>query len=125
VARRDGSTSTGRSGTAATSRNEVDLVGRLAAPAQERVLPSGDTLLSWRLVVDRPPGRRPPPEGVRTPSVDTIDCVAWSAKAQRSALRLDPGDVVAVTGALRRRFWRTATGAASRTEVEVEVVRRV
>lgn len=107
------------------ARNEVELVGRLAAPAQERVLPSGDTLVSWRLIVDRPPGQRPLPEGARATTVDTIDCVAWSAKPQRSAQRLEPGDVVAVSGALRRRFWRTGAGAASRCEVEVAVVRRL
>lgn len=117
-------TSTGEP-VAATGRNEVELVGRLAAAAEERVLPSGDTLLSWRLIVDRPPDQRPVPDGVRTSTVDTIDCVAWSAKPQRSARRLAPGDVVAVSGALRRRFWRTGAGAASRCEVEVAAVRRV
>lgn len=107
------------------SRNEVELVGRVAAPAQERVLPSGDTLLTWRLIIGRPVGHRPAPEGVRTSSVDTLDCVAWSPKPQRVARRLETGDVVSVSGALRRRFWRTGTGAASRCEVEVAVVRRV
>ena len=54
-----------------------------------------------------------------TVSVDTVDCVAWSATVQRSVSGCAAGDVVRVRGALRRRFWRTGGGAASRCEVEV------
>ena len=108
------------------AHNQVLLVGRVAAPPEERTLPSGDVLLSWRLVVDRPaqrPGARS--QGRRAPTVDTLDCTAWSARARRSARSLDTGDVVQVEGALRRRFWRSAGGAASRCEVEVDTVRRL
>lgn len=105
-------------------RNEVLLVGRVAAAPQERELPSGDLLVSWRVVVGRPPAPRPP-EGVRATTVDTLDCVAWTAAARRAASALAPDDVVEVSGALRRRFWRTGAGAASRCEVEVTSLRRV
>ncbi len=44
---------------------------------------------------------------------------------RRTARGLADGDVVAVEGALRRRFWRAGPVANSRTEVEVEVVRRL
>lgn len=106
-------------------RNEVVLVGRVPAPAEERSMPSGDVLVTWRVVVDRPPSRRPVPEGVRVPVVDTFDCVAWTAATRRAAQALSVGDVVELTGALRRRFWRTGAGAASRCEVEVTRVRRL
>lgn len=106
-------------------RNEVLLVGRVSAPAEQRELPSGDQLVLWRVVVDRPPPRRPLPTGVRTATVDALDCVAWSAAARRTARSLQRGDVVEVTGALRRRFYRTGAGATSRTEVEVDAVRRL
>jgi len=56
--------------------------------------PSGDTLLTWRLIGHRPAGQRLPPEGVRASTVDTLDCVAWSAEPQRAARRLETGDVV-------------------------------
>jgi single-strand DNA-binding protein len=105
-------------------RNEVLLVGRVPAAPEERELPSGDVLVTWRVVVGRPPGRRPP-EGVRATTVDTLDCVAWTASARRAASALVPDDVVEVSGALRRRFWRAGAGAASRCEVEVSTVRRV
>ncbi len=105
-------------------RNEVLLVGRVPAAPEQRELPSGDVLVTWRLVVSRPPGR-PVPEGVRAPTVDTLDCVAWTAATRRAASALAPDDVVEVHGALRRRFWRAGAGAASRCEVEVSAVRRV
>jgi single-strand DNA-binding protein len=107
------------------ARNEVALVGRVAAPAEERTLPSGDVLLLWRLVVDRPPPRRPVPDGVRVPVVDTLDCVAWTGPLRRVARTFEAGDVVSVEGALRRRFWRAGAGAASRCEVEVVAARRL
>ncbi len=111
----------------AEHRNEVLLVGRLAAPATVRTLPSGDQLLQFRVVVAREP--RPGgggPAGSRSPTVDTIDCVSWSGSVRRTASRWTPGDLVAVEGGLRRRFWRTAAaGPASRTEVEVRSARRL
>ena len=107
------------------TRNEVSLVGRVSAPAQERTLPSGDVIATWRLVVDRPAGRRPAAPGTRTVTVDTLDCVAWGAGARRTARGLAPGDVVSVKGALRRRFWRAGAATASRCEVEVETLKRL
>jgi single-strand DNA-binding protein len=105
------------------TRNEVVLVGRVAAEAEERTLPSGSVLVTFRVIVDRPPV----PRAVhpRAPAVDTIDCVAGTAPARRAALGWLPGDVVEVSGALRRRFWRAGSGAASRTEVEVTKARRL
>jgi single-strand DNA-binding protein len=103
-------------------RNEVLLVGRIAAPAEERTLPSGDLLVTWRLVVDRPP---PKASERRMASVDALDCVAWRGDVRRSALSWSVGDTIEVTGALRRRFWRGASGPVSRTEVEVIRGRRV
>ena len=110
---------------APTARNEVLLVGRVSGVPEARELPSGDCLVSFRLVVDRPAGARRPPDGVRATTVDTLDCTAWTPGLRRSARGLAAGDVVEVTGALRRRFWRAAGGAASRTEVEVAQVRRL
>lgn len=105
-------------------RNEVVLVGRVSAAAEERELPSGDVIATWRVIVDRPPAR-PRGAGGRAATVDTLDCVAWTAGLRRTARGLGAGDVVAVEGALRRRFWRAGAGAASRCEVEVTRVRRV
>lgn len=100
---------------AVAHRNEVLIVGRLAAAPERRTLPSGDEITSWRIVVGR--------EGA---GQDTIDCTAWTARTRRSAAAWAPGDVVEVRGALRRRFYRAAgMGAASRYDVEVRGARRL
>jgi single-stranded DNA-binding protein len=102
-------------------RNEVVLVGRMSSPALSRQLPSGDTVTTWRLVVERPPSARRPNQ-----PVDVVDCGAWLSRVRRQVGGWQIGDVIEVHGSLRRRFWRTGTGApTSRTEVEVSAVTRL
>lgn len=105
-------------------RNEVLLVGRLAAPAQERTLPSGDTVVGFRLVVRREGSPASPPRATRA-VVDTIDCTVWHRGLQRAALRWTAGDVIEIEGALRRRFFRSAGGPASRHDIDVVRGRRL
>jgi single-strand DNA-binding protein len=102
------------------ARNEVILHGRVAAAPVERELPSGDSVITVRLIVDR--GAQP--SGRSTQRVDTIDCVAWTARVQRTVRRWQPEDAVEVSGALRRRFYRAADGPRSRFEVEINQARR-
>lgn len=101
-------------------RNEVVLVGRVSAAAEGRDLPSGDHLVTLRVVVDRPPVR-----GSTRRTVDVIDVACWRRRTQRTAERLAPGDGVRVEGALRRRFFAGAGGRASRYEVEAARLTRV
>jgi single-strand DNA-binding protein len=54
-----------------------------------------------------------------------IDVACWSKRTQRTATSLGPDDPVRVEGALRRRFFATATGRASRYEVEAGRLVRV
>lgn len=99
--------------------NAVTLRGRVAAPAETRRLPSGDLLLTFRLVVDRTVA-----PGEQRRRVDTIDCAAWSGRVQRSVGAWAAGDTVTVEGHLRRRFHRAGSGPVSRVEVEVSRARR-
>ncbi|MGR6963879.1 single-stranded DNA-binding protein [Geodermatophilus sp. URMC 61] len=96
---------------AVIDRNVVVLRGRLSAPAEVRTLPSGDTLVSFRLVVRRPEPR------ARGQSTDALPCITYDRALQRRIAAWQAGDVVEVEGALQRRFWRTASGTASVTEV--------
>jgi single-strand DNA-binding protein len=98
-------------------RNEVTVSGRLAAPAVAKELPSGDEIVTWRLVVDRGSV-----DGNR--KVDVVDCTTFGARVQRQALAWTEGDVIEATGSLRRRFWRGAGGLQSRCEVEVDTAAR-
>ncbi|HWB67569.1 MAG TPA: single-stranded DNA-binding protein [Mycobacteriales bacterium] len=102
----------------AAHHNEVRLTGRLSSLADQRTLPSGDEVVSWRIVVDRP-------SGSSRAGIDAIDCVALTARLRQAALRWLPGQVIEVEGALRRRFWRRGVETASRTEVEVTRAKRV
>lgn len=108
-------------------RNEVVLVGRLAAAAAHRVLPSGDEIVGFRIVVSRPATHSAAgaPATTSRALVDTVNCTAWSAASRRTALAAGPQDVLEVTGSLRRRFWRSHGGAASRYDVEVARIRRL
>ncbi len=92
--------------------NEVRLHGRWHG-AVERALPSGDLLVTARVVVARPEG-----------GVDALDCAVWPAGLRRRVLSWPDGTRVEVTGSLRRRFFRTPVGAASRYEVHVQRIRR-
>lgn len=103
--------------TGLSSVNEVRLVGRVSAPAQERRLPSGDVLVTFRVVVHR---LEPGVSGRRR--VDALDCHAWGARLRRQATSWQVGDVVDVRGSLRRRFFRAA-GGQTQSLTEVEVVR--
>jgi single-strand DNA-binding protein len=101
-------------------RNEVLIRGRMAATAKARELPSGDGVVTFRVIIEREPqdagGRR---------RVDTIDCSAWAPPVQSSVLAWEAGALVEVTGALRRRFRRGEGGTTSRVQVEVGDARRV
>lgn len=105
-------------------RNEVILSGRVAIPASERSLPSGDTVLTTRIIVDRVSARGRRGAGARR-QVDAIDCAAWPAKLRQVMRRWQPGDRVLVSGSIRRRFFRSAGGPVSRFEVEVSTARRL
>jgi single-strand DNA-binding protein len=111
-----------------TARNEVALRGRASAAGEERTLPSGDVIVTLRVVVPRESAahrRAGSGAEVRRASVDTIDVVCWTARTRRAALRLAAGDAVEVAGALRRRFFGGPAGRQSRYEVEASTVRRV
>lgn len=98
--------------------NEVRLTGRISGPPVERVLPSGDEILTFRIVVPRPRHER------SKVTVDTFDCVVRAARLRRTAVRWDDGTEVELAGSLRRRFFRTEAGSASRVQVEVTAGRR-
>jgi len=102
--------------------NKVMVCGRISGLAEERELPSGDTVVQLRLVVPRSGPRARAGGGGAT--VDTIDVACWTKALQRKAVRLKPSDLVTVRGALRRRFWRSPGGPASRYEVEATVLDR-
>ena len=100
--------------------NSVQLVGHVSGKPIERQLPSGDHLVSFRVVVPRSAAARRRPRQ----SVDTVECSAWSAQVRRSAVRLAVGDPVTVSGELRRTFRRSRAGVRSWVTVDVDRIER-
>ncbi|MDQ3591764.1 MAG: single-stranded DNA-binding protein [Actinomycetota bacterium] len=100
--------------------NHVQVRGRVSTAGRERVLPSGAPIVTARLVVRRRAAAVRPHQ-----SVDTLDCLAWSARGRRALLSWEPGSLVEVEGAVRRRFWRGPTGPSSRVEIDVVTARRL
>lgn len=88
--------------------NIVALRGRLARPGEQRLLPSGDRLLSLDVTVPRA-GER----------AESVPVVWFSAPA---AAAFDTDDEVVVVGRVRRRFFRAGGVTQSRTEVVADVV---
>lgn len=89
--------------------NVVVLRGRLSRPAEERVLGSGSRLVALEVTVPRP-GER----------ADTVP-VSWIDPPPAIAL-LEAGEEVVVVGRVRRRFFGSGGGTASRTEVAADQV---
>ncbi|MBA2773033.1 MAG: single-stranded DNA-binding protein [Nocardioidaceae bacterium] len=112
---------TAATATATDARNEVSLRARVAAPPEERTLPSGDSLMTARLIVDRDAAALQR----SSQRVDTLDCVAWKARVHRTMRSWQAGDEVEVSGAIRRRFFRGAAGPVSRVEVEIKEAKRI
>ena len=106
--------------TATTHVNEVRLVGRLSADPAELTLPSGDTLWTFRLVVDAA-GRAPAADSSSTPSTARCGAGGRSAVPTWSA-----GDLVEVRGDPAP-FFAAGPAKVSRYQVEVasgRVIRR-
>ncbi len=105
--------------------NTVELVGELATAGEVRQLPSGDEVVSWRLVVRTESLSFNRGSKAASPlRTDSIDCVAALGPICKRALSYQPGDIIEVAGALRHRYWRGVGGLNSRYEVEVTSVRR-
>jgi len=99
--------------------NDVHLIGRLAKEPEHKTMPSGDAAVNFRIVVRRPQS------AVRRQPIDSIECTSYRAAAIKAAAGWRPGDVLELTGALRRRIWRLGPETRSAYSVEVRTVRRV
>jgi hypothetical protein len=97
------------------SLNDLLLRGRVSAPATSKELPSGDKVVEFRLIITRS----------EREGVDTLDIAAWSAKSRRIALTLDSDEWVEISGSIRRRFWQSPAGVASRWQVGATEILRL
>ncbi|WP_281284816.1 single-stranded DNA-binding protein [Nonomuraea mesophila] len=94
-------------------RNEVLLVGRLSATAEEHELPSGDTVTKWRVIVRRRRHRR------GAALTDSIPCVTFNPEVAAIVRTLKPRDYIEVAGSFRCRVFGPSAAKVWRYEVEV------
>lgn len=83
--------------------------GFLSRSPEERVLPSGDRMVSLEVSVRRP-----------NHAAESVP-VSWP-EAPKNVVLLEPGTEVMVLGRVRRRFFRAGGFTQSRTEVVAERV---
>lgn len=98
--------------------NDVRLVGRVTGTPVTVELPSGDSLVTFRISVPRTSTRLHGVGQAAGKRVDSVPCTAWSPRLRRSILTWRAGDVVEVSGSVRCRFFQA--GGATRSRVEVE-----
>lgn len=91
------------------TRNDVALCGPVAEMAEERELAGGVIAARWTLRIPR--------DGERGGS-DLIDCVAFDPELRERALGWSQGITLEVSGAIRRRFFRSGGRTTTRVEVE-------
>ena len=83
--------------------------GICSSPAEVRELPSGSTLVLLQVTTRH--GEE---------AAISVPVVAWDPPG--SVSEFDVGDEVVAVGRVRRRFFRTGAGTASRVEIEAEAV---
>jgi single-strand DNA-binding protein len=88
------------------SYNRVQLAGRLVSDPDLRYTPSGKPVCRMRLATND------------TKTAQFHDIVAWEALAEKAAVELVKGAVVAIEGRLQTRTWEASDGSPRRvTEV--------
>lgn len=95
--------------------NNVVLMGRLTATPELKATPSGVSVISFSIAVDR---RYQPKDGERI--ADFINCVAWRGTAEFIARYFKKGDMIAVTGDIQTRKYKDKDGN-NRTAFEVVI----
>jgi len=97
------------------SLNRVVLVGNLTRDPELRSTPSGSSVVSFGLAVNR---RWTNKQGERIDGVDYFNIVAWGKLAELCHEYIRKGSPVALEGRLQSRSWQTEDGQR-RSAVEV------
>lgn len=97
------------------SLNSVLIRGRVSSLGIEKIMPSQDRVVEFRIVINRE----------TRSGVDVLDIGAWNSKARRKALTLKVDEWVEIQGSIHRRFWQSAHGLASRWQIEASEITRI
>lgn len=97
--------------------NKVILMGNLTRDPEVRNLPSGQSVTSFGLAVNRTWRGQ---DGNPQESVSYIDCVAWGKTGEIIAQYVQKGRPLLVSGRLEQRSWEKDGQKHSKVEVVVE-----
>jgi single-strand DNA-binding protein len=100
-----------------THRNEVHLVGEVSTLPAEREMSDGRGAVTFRLDV------RVHSDGGMLR--DSLDITLYGARARKSALSWDVGDVVEIEGVVRRKFYKAGDNSRPFTVIEADRAKRV
>ncbi|MGN0468950.1 MAG: single-stranded DNA-binding protein [Acutalibacteraceae bacterium] len=95
--------------------NQVVLMGRLVADPELRTTPTGKSVCSFRIAVDRGYSRQGEDNGN---TADFINIVAWEQQANFVSRYFHKGSMIAVVGRIQTRQYEDKTGA-KRTAFDV------
>ena len=98
----------------ARSFNQVILMGNLTRDPELRQIPSGQSVVSFSLALNR---SYKDSSGEWQEATDYIDCVAWAGLADRVAQYLSKGRRCMVVGRLQSRSWEQDGQKRSKVEV--------
>ncbi len=98
--------------------NKVILMGNLTRDPETRTTPSGQSVTSFSLAVNR---TWKGADGQQQEAVSYIDCNAWGKPGEIIAQYLGKGRAVLVSGRLEQRSWDDKESGQKRSKVEVVV----
>lgn len=97
--------------------NKVILMGNLTRDPEVRTTPSGQSVVSFGLAINRTWRGA---DGEQHESVSYIDCVAWGKTGEIIAQYVQKGRPLLVSGRLEQRSWEQDGQKRSKVEVVVE-----
>lgn len=103
----------------ARSFNQVILMGNLTRDPEVRQIPSGQSVCTFSLALNR---SYKGADGNWQEAVDYIDVVAWGPLGERVAQYVTKGRPVLVNGRLQSRSWETDGQKRSKVEVNAQDV---
>ncbi len=100
----------------AKSLNQVIVMGNLTRSPEVKQTPSGNSVVSFSLALNR---SYKDAQDQWQEATDYVDIVAWGKLADQVAERLDTGSRALVSGRLQSRSWEDKESGAKRSKLEV------
>ena len=98
--------------------NKVILLGNLTADPEQRSTPSGQSVTSFSLAVNRTWNDA---NGQRQEETSFINCTAWGARGETIAKYVGKGRQLMVSGRLQQRSWDDKETGKKRSTIDVVV----